>query len=238
MSGRNAEYYSEDAILSAEMGYAEVSGGLTFGLIMGPKHFALNDQESHRNGIATFSNEQEAREIMLRAFEKPMSVALYMMFAYNRVGCTYSGAHMGLMQGILRGEWGYKGTAISDAVGSRALSRYADGAASVIAGLSQFCVTVESLYCGPSGALSPEAITSDPVLFKAVREACHYNLYTAVNSAAMNGYSDSMEIINLTPWYWTAVVAADIVVAVLLAASIACYAVSYIKSKKSEKEES
>ena len=232
MSGRNSEYYSEDSVLSSEMGTAQIVAAAEYGLILGPKHFAFNDQETHRNGLGTFLNEQAAREIYLRAFEKPMTNSLGMMSAYNRVGCTYSSAHVGLMSNILRGEWGFKGYAISDAVGSRSLSRYADGAASVTAGLTVFCVTVETLYCGSGASLSEEAIIADPVLFEAVREACHYNLYAFLNSSAINGYTSSMHIEHLTPWYMTAVIAADIVVGVLLAAGLAGYIFLTVRGKK------
>lgn len=237
MSGRNSEYYSEDSVLASEIGTAQIVKAAEYGLILGPKHFAFNDQETHRNGLGTFFNEQAAREIYLRAFEKPMSNSLGMMSAYNRVGCTYSSAHVGLMTNILRGEWGFKGYAMSDAVGSRSLSRYADGPASVTAGLSVFCVTVETLYCGSNGSLNEDAIISDPVLFEAVRKACHYNLYSSVNSSAINGYTQNMHIEYLTPWYMTAVITVDIVVAVLLVAGIAGYVVLTLREKKKDIKE-
>lgn len=67
--GRNGEYYSEDGVLSYYQTKNEVSGAYKFGLSMGPKHFAFNDQETNRSGVSTFVNEQAAREIYLRAFE-------------------------------------------------------------------------------------------------------------------------------------------------------------------------
>ena len=232
LSGRNAEYYSEDSVLSSEIGYNQVKSALEYGLILGPKHFAFNDQEAHRKGIGTFFNEQEAREIMLRAFEKPMENALGCMSAYNRIGCTYSSAHKGLTKGILRTEWGFKGYLISDAVGSRDLARYADAYASVTAGLSVYCVTVETLFCSSSGPLSEKAIMSDPNYFKAVREACHYNLYAWVHSSAINNYSTNMRIVDVTPAWKVALTVVDIISGVGLIASISLSVYAFLRKEE------
>lgn len=70
-SGRNFEYYSEDSFLSGMMGKSEVQGAARKGLYGFIKHFAMNDQETHRdqNGLLTFSNEQAMREIYFKPFE-------------------------------------------------------------------------------------------------------------------------------------------------------------------------
>ncbi len=70
-SGRNFEYYSEDAYLSGIMGKVQVRGAAKKGMYAFVKHFALNDQETHRdqNGLLTFSNEQAMRELYFRPFE-------------------------------------------------------------------------------------------------------------------------------------------------------------------------
>lgn len=70
-SGRNFEYYSEDAYLSGMMGKSEVQGAARKGMYGFIKHFAVNDQETHRdqNGLATFTNEQAMREIYLEPFK-------------------------------------------------------------------------------------------------------------------------------------------------------------------------
>ena len=70
-SGRNFEYYSEDAFLSGIMGKSEVQGAARKGMYGFIKHFAVNDQETHRdqNGLVTFLNEQSLREIYLKPFQ-------------------------------------------------------------------------------------------------------------------------------------------------------------------------
>ena len=59
-SGRNFEYFSEDGYLSGQFGAAMVEGAESKGLYCYIKHFAFNDQETNRGGVATFMNEQAA----------------------------------------------------------------------------------------------------------------------------------------------------------------------------------
>ena len=67
--------------------------GQRYGSVAGPKHFAFNDQETNRQGVATFMNEQAAREIQLRAFEGAFRPdeggSMGTMTAFNRVGVTH-----------------------------------------------------------------------------------------------------------------------------------------------------
>lgn len=69
--GRNFEYYSEDPFLSGVMGKNAVQGAARKGMYGFVKHFAVNDQETHRdqNGLVTFCNEQTMRELYFRPFE-------------------------------------------------------------------------------------------------------------------------------------------------------------------------
>ncbi len=60
-AGRNYEYYSEDGFLSGTIAASEVSGAMEKGVYCYLKHFALNDKEDGRNGIAVFANEQAIR---------------------------------------------------------------------------------------------------------------------------------------------------------------------------------
>ena len=115
-SGRNFEYYSEDGALSAGMSAAEVSGAREKGLIVYIKHFALNDAETHRDSIHTYSNEQAIREIYLRPFEAAVKQggATGVMTSMNYIGDIYAGANAGLITDVLRGEWGFVGTVLTD----------------------------------------------------------------------------------------------------------------------------
>ncbi|MCD8294361.1 MAG: glycoside hydrolase family 3 C-terminal domain-containing protein, partial [Clostridia bacterium] len=92
-NGRSAEYYSEDAILSGYSAAGVVKGSREYGLIVTLKHFAMNDQESNRRGVAVFATEQQMRENELRGFQIAFAAgALGTMTSFNRIGCTYSSA--------------------------------------------------------------------------------------------------------------------------------------------------
>ena len=116
-SGRNYEYYSEDAWLGAEMAAAAVAGARDRGMIVYIKHFALNDQETHRaESLHTYSNEQAIREIYLKPFEYAVKEggANAVMTSMNYIGDVYAGGCEGLLQGVLRGEWGFRGKSLTD----------------------------------------------------------------------------------------------------------------------------
>ncbi|WEV42027.1 glycoside hydrolase family 3 C-terminal domain-containing protein [Bifidobacterium sp. ESL0682] len=67
---RAVEYYSEDPILSGFMGSSVTQGEQSKGTMANVKHFAFNDQEINRSGVAPFMSEQRAREMELRNFEQ------------------------------------------------------------------------------------------------------------------------------------------------------------------------
>ncbi|MCR5783520.1 MAG: glycoside hydrolase family 3 C-terminal domain-containing protein, partial [Clostridia bacterium] len=116
MGGRNFEYFSEDPLLSGVMGAAVVKGANRYELVTTVKHFALNDQESHRSGLFTWADEQTIRELYLRAFEPAIKEAgsVGVMSAYNRIGSEWCGASRALLNDLLRNEWGFDGYVISD----------------------------------------------------------------------------------------------------------------------------
>jgi beta-glucosidase len=86
------------------------------GVVAVPKHFVCNDQEEHRRGLETIVTGRALREIYLKPFQlalahgKPGAI----MTAYNKLNGEHCSQSPGLLQGILRNEWGFKGTTISD----------------------------------------------------------------------------------------------------------------------------
>lgn len=116
--GRNFEYMSEDAIFTGKMAAAQIRGCQSKGVYCFVKHFAVNDQETHRsiNGVSVWLSEQALRETYLRAFEIIVKEGgtRAMMSSFNRIGSVWAGGDYRLLTNILREEWGFRGTVISD----------------------------------------------------------------------------------------------------------------------------
>ncbi len=208
--GRNFEYYSEDGFLAGEMGGIEVKGIGSKGVDVVMKHLALNDCEQDRLGQAAWLTEQAAREIYLKAFQKALEENDGLggvMTAYTRWGTTWSGMHQGLMTGILRGEWGNKAMSITDNI----LVTYCNGADAVLAG-GVTCFDAMLPYA--VNALKDEK--DDPVVVNAMVEAMHHNLYTIINSAAMNGVGADTTVKAVTPGIINTITLATVVIVVLM----------------------
>ena len=114
--GRNFEYYSEDPYLSGKMCAKTVEGATDNGLYAYVKHFAVNETENKRENLVTWLNEQSLREIYTKSFEIAVKDggANAIMSGFNKVGATWSGSNYALLTGLLRDEWGFRGSVITD----------------------------------------------------------------------------------------------------------------------------
>ncbi len=116
LCGRNFEYYSEDPFLTGRLAGAMVRGIQSNRIGATVKHFALNNKETNRKNSDSRVSERAAREIYLKAFEmivkeaEPWSV----MTSYNIVNGHRASENRDLLEGILRGEWGYEGCVTTD----------------------------------------------------------------------------------------------------------------------------
>ena len=204
------------------------------GVIYCIKHFVLNDQETYRQGISTFLNEQAMRELYLRAFEGAFveGGAMSVMLGFNRVGVIYTAAHEPLMKGILRDEWGFKGRITTDGFSSG--FKYETHCPEMFeAGVNYFCL--DTSYTGPKMLELIE--NGDGNMVKNLRNMTKYNLYAASRSVSMNGLGDGSVIVTVIPWWETALVALAAVSAiVLIVSAVGCIAVSSGARKKNEKE--
>lgn len=127
-SGRNSQYYSEDGVLSGKIVSKVTKGASDKGLITFMKHFALNDQESHRDitGVATWADEQTMRQNYLKPYEMAVKdgATMGMMTSFNRIGYEWAGASYKLLTQIARDEWNFKGIFITDAAGTDQAGNY------------------------------------------------------------------------------------------------------------------
>lgn len=228
--GRNFEYYSEDPVLSGQLLTAVANGVGTKGVYTLIKHFAMNEQETNRvnNGIATWATEQTIREIYLKPFEigvKNISMdvkylsddqgtvsettigAAGIMSSFNRIGATWAGGSVALMDTVLRGEWGFEGFAITDFN----LYPYMNPNEGINAG-SDLMLTFQPSKSFNDGS-SAKAVTD-------IRQATHNILFTVANSNAMNGLAPGATVAYTPPaWVvWQIVITS--VVGLLLAGAI------------------
>jgi beta-glucosidase len=120
LAGRTFESFSEDPLLTARIAGAYVEGVQAGGVACCVKHFACNDQEHERMTISAEVDERTLREIHLVAFEHAVQEAgvWSVMTAYNKVNGVYCGEQPDLINGVLRGDWGFDGLVMSDWFGT------------------------------------------------------------------------------------------------------------------------
>lgn len=198
MGGRNFEYFSEDPLLSGCMGAAIVRGANRYELVTTVKHFAMNDQEAHRNGLFTWADEQTIRELYLRAFEPTVKEAktVGVMSAYNRIGAHWCGASGALLQDLLRNEWGFDGYVISDYSSNFTGVGYMSPVNAVYGGGDTMLTGIWSLQKTPHILAMKQAYARDPVGFGAalresVKHLCQAKMHTKAFLHPERSYDDS-----------------------------------------------
>jgi len=120
LCGRNFEYFSEDPFLAGKMSAAYIRGIQSQGVSACLKHFAANNQEYRRMVIDSIIDERTLREIYLTPFRIGIKEGglKSLMTSYNMLNGTHTNENTHLMKDILRDEWKYKGTVITDWGGS------------------------------------------------------------------------------------------------------------------------
>ncbi|KAL3470883.1 putative glycosyl hydrolase [Aspergillus californicus] len=122
-AGRNFECFSEDPLLSGYLGAAIVNGIQSQGLGACVKHFVCNDSETMRRyyNVAESPHGRTLREIYLAAWQNLLKTSnpVAIMTAYNKVDGKFCSDSRVLIEDIVRKEWGYDGTVMSDWFGTR-----------------------------------------------------------------------------------------------------------------------
>ncbi len=224
-SGRNSEYYSEDANMSLYCGAAQVKAMQEGGLIAGTKHFAGNDQETNRHGVATYANEQSFREGSLRCFEgalrDDLGGGLGVMTCFNRIGATAGAASYPVQTQILRNEWGFKGVNLTDS--SKDASDYVHTEECIVNGTDMFnndASRTDELVLLIKGG--------DGIILQAVRTANKHFYYAFSRSNLVNGLAHETAVEDFVPWWKTALNAFDIIFGILAGISLAGFVALYV----------
>lgn len=115
-NGRNFEYMGEDPYLAAQMVVPYIVEVQKNGVAACVKHFAMNNQEERRLSINVELSDRAMYEIYLPAFKAAVEQggAWAIMGAYNKVRGEHACHNDLLLNKILKRDWAFDGTVISD----------------------------------------------------------------------------------------------------------------------------
>ena len=183
-------------------------------------------------------NEQKFRETDLRCFQGGLEDAdgMAVMIAFNRIGATNASHHVGMLQTILRDEWGYTGLISTDMMNNK---YYFNAESMVMAGITQvadFGGDDNHITLGEGGVdatwayISPATVENDSALVEQARQNLKYQLYTYANSAIMNVSTERVDT-----WWDVALRNAKYVSGALCAATAVAWVIlTVIPDKKKE----
>lgn len=236
-AGRNFEYYSEDSYLSGVFGYEAVQGAAQKGMYAFLKHFALNDQETHRDhlGIVTWAGEQAIREIYLKPFEMviedntveidvntPIKDESGNITGYEKEKATVPAA-TAIMSSFNRigptwagGNYNLLTEVLRNEWGFNGfvLTDYE---------VASYMFTDQSLAAGGDAKLKTVDVSGNFLFGYSLegneedqgyaREAAHHILYTVVHSAGMNGFVHGVRYVNGFAYYKIIIIVWDVLAA-------------------------
>jgi beta-glucosidase len=184
LGGRHFECYSEDPLLTAEIGAGYVTGVQEQGVATTVKHFVANDFETERFTASAQVSERALRELYLAPFETIVgrAGAWGVMAAYNRVNGITMTCNAGLQRGVLKGEWEFDGFIVSDWMAAR------DTVGTATGGLDVAMPAAGS----PWGAKLVAAVQDGSVPLEAVDEQVRRVLRLAARVGALSGAPESV----------------------------------------------
>ncbi len=216
-NGRNYESYSEDGFLSGKFASKQILGAKTSGMYCYMKHFVLSELGVNPLLVKTWITEQNLRENYLKPFEIAVKEgeANAIMSSFNSVGGVWAGANYATLTQILRNEWGFKGSVITDYVKTGMT-----GKLGIRAG--------NDLWLGTSG-LS----TSDPTEMYCAKMAAKNILYTYVSTYQFAKNNDPEFTVKLAdavyPWWIPLLIGIDVVA--VLGCGVWAFFVLFFKKK-------
>ncbi len=179
--GRLEETFGEDPFLVAQMGMAYVRGlqgeSLSSGVVATGKHFVgYGMSEGGMNWAPPHLAPREMREVFLYPFEAAVREAgmASMMNAYHELDGVPCGASRELLTDILRGEWGFFGTVVSDYFAVTQLATYhqvADGKGEAALQALEAGLDVELPFTDSYGAPLKQAVESGRIPLELVDTA-------------------------------------------------------------------
>ncbi|MFA6829424.1 MAG: glycoside hydrolase family 3 N-terminal domain-containing protein [Bacilli bacterium] len=214
LGGRNFEYFSEDGIMCGVMCGWTVKGCTDNGVYAYMKHFAGNDSDAGRNGQFKWMTEQSLRENWAKPGELATKIgnANAIMVSVDRIGSVRGTGSYALLTSLLRDEWGFRGSAITD--------YYQGGNVNDID---------EGIRCGNDLALHPSGTkalfndTSSATSVIALQNAAHNILYTYIDTIYRTETNTGIDLSGSTgvkntsdsgTWWRPVLISADCVIAV------------------------
>ena len=234
--GRNFEYMSECPTLNYLAAIPQVEATEKTGSHAAPKHFVGNDQEFYREGLVCFFNEQAFREGNLRAFEGSVREAKAggIMQSFERIGLKWYSASYALNTQVLRNEWGWTGCIDTDA--APCFGEYVDGGyknhalEALDAGTQEWCL--DGVGGHGQWALQWAKDHNDGHILELLTDATVRWEYAISRSGIINGMSSTAKIVQVTPWWQTAIHWTIVCSAILTGISLIMLILSKILKKK------
>lgn len=215
LGGRNFEYYSEDPTLAGIMCAYEVLGAKEQGVTAYIKHIGPNESDSGRNGAYKWLTEQSLREIYLKPFEYAVKIggSTGLMASVDRVGGARVSGSYALLTAVVRNEWGFKGSVITD--------YYQSGIVNDID---------EGIRCGNTQVLHPDLSQSvfddltSPTAQKYIHKSVKDILYSYVDTKYFQMTSTGLQVDQVIgeshdvfAWWIPLLIGVDVVVVALCA---------------------
>ncbi len=223
-SGRNHEYFSEDATMNYIYLGPQVSVMQNKGISVGGKHFAGNDVEMNRSNSCLFMTEQTWRQNSLRGFEASFvnGGATSTMNCKGGIGLRNISEDYASQVEVLRNEWGFKGVVIADAGSGR-------GPEGMMNGTDMWCL-MGTRYA--TSIITSIRENNDGDLLDSLLLANKRYYYAFSRTIMVNGLASGSTVVQLTPWWQPTIIAIDCVVGAITLAAAAGYVICAIKEKE------